>query len=334
MKFYLQIITDESLYNAGFKARRDVDATLSEAGYMPCILQKSKYSWKNNLMVLCYLYRLLSKIKKGEKLFIQYPYYLFSSKWKNTNFLKTLLSHYKGEVECLIHDIHGLREDNRFDEELTGILERCSKVIVHTPEMRRLVLKNTNLTEEQIRTLYLFDYLTDSPTVDANPSGHTVIFAGNLKKSSFIRDLHKIGQPMEFNLYGNFSDNIQESEHCHYMGKFQPNDISAINGDWGLAWDGDSIDTCHGPEGEYLRINSSHKISLYLAACKPVIIWEESSLKEFITSNHLGITVKSLHEISERINSLTSEEKQLIKTNVKQCSEKLRSGFFLKRCLQ
>ena len=58
---------------------------------------------------------------------------------------------------------------------------------------------------------------------------------------------------------------IKEGPNCTYKGKFSPENISFIEGNWGLVWDGDQLETCHGKLGEYLRINSSHKISLYIA---------------------------------------------------------------------
>ncbi len=333
MKYYLQIAGGESIYDAGYKARRDADACLSSSGYVPCMLRKDRRSWVNNVMAWYHLRRLASMMRGGGKLFIQYPYYLFSSRWKNIAFINSLLSRFDGEVECLIHDIHGLREGGGIEDGLASILLRCAKVIVHTPEMKNTLVRLTGIDEERVKILYLFDYLSESVASSANASGNTVVFAGNLRKSTFINGLRHLAPGVDFNLYGVKPSGFTDSANCRYKGKFQPEEINQIEGDWGLAWDGDSIETCSGSAGEYLRFNSSHKISLYLAACKPVIIWEESSLRDFICGNHLGISVRSLHEINERLAGLSVEERQLIETNVRQCSERLRSGYFLKRLL-
>lgn len=334
MKTYLQVIIDGSHFDAGYKARKDVDTCLANYGYRPCMLNKSRQSWQNNLYAPYRLHKLASALKDSEALFLQYPYYLFSSKWKNMLFFKSLLSHYKGEVECLIHDIHGMRDGRGMDKGLGDILNRCSKVIVHTPAMGDLLVRQTGLDKSKIRVLYLFDYLTEAPLASPDPSGKTIVFAGNLSKSEFVKQLYKLPHQISFNLYGNVSPNVLEADNCHYKGTFQPEDVGSIEGNWGLVWDGDSIETCHGPLGDYLRINSSHKTSLYLAACKPVIVWEQSSLKDFIINNHLGIAVQSLFQIPERISRLTSGEIEQLKSGVEQFSKRLRSGYFLKECLK
>lgn len=43
-------------------------------------------------------------------------------------------------------------------------------------------------------------------------------------------------------------------------------------------WDGDSVDTCAGNTGAYLRYNNPHKTSLYLACGMPVIVWKEAAI--------------------------------------------------------
>ena len=55
-----------------------------------------------------------------------------------------------------------------------------------------------------------------------------------------------------------------------------------MEGNWGLVWDGNSIDTCSGNFGEYLRLNAPFKFSLYLAAKRPVVVWRESAMAEYV----------------------------------------------------
>ena len=133
----------------------------------------------------------------------------------------------------------------------------------------------------------------------------------------------------EYLLYGLPAMPEKIAENVKYMGKFHPDDISDIKGDWGLVWDGDSIATCSGSLGEYLKFNSSHKLSLYIAANKPVIIWSESSLKDFVLDNRLGICVSSLDEIGSEIAKLTEEEKKAMKESISDFSHRLRHGYML-----
>ncbi len=318
----------ETGFNAGSKARNDCDSILREAGYRMAMIyvsskprKKKRQHWYNPLKVSW-------KLLFCRKCVLQYPLYYIHNQEKD---YMRMFRHYKGELICLIHDINSLRYGNPVDDGFLYVMHRADKVIVHTQGMKRAVVEKTGINPDKVEILYLFDYLTSSPCSPVDPDGKTVIFAGNLEKSLFVRELGKLSGDVSYNLYGAPSSNVSEGPCCTYKGKFHPDDTSAIEGNWGLVWDGDSVETCSGTIGEYLKINSSHKISLYLAACKPVIIWEESSLKDFILSNHLGIAVRSLSEIGSRIDSLTAGEKRLIAENVARISAELRSGSFLKK---
>lgn len=328
-KIYIQDTSGQG-FNAGSKARNDCDRILEGFGYEPVLLElsdeKRKRRWQKRLNP----WKAAFRLRSCGDCFLQYPYY---NLWYQGKDYRRMLQHYHGRLTCLIHDIPGLRDGGEIEPELSYVLDRADKVIAHTPKMKEILTGKTGVDPDKIGVLYLFDYLTDSASDEPDPDGKEIIYAGNLDKSIFLRDLDRLSGNTVFNLYGLPSANVKESSRCSYKGKFHPDDVSFIKGNWGLVWDGDSIDTCQGPFGEYLRFNSSHKISLYLAARKPVIIWEESSLKDFITGNHLGIAVSSLGEIDRKISTLTDEERCLMVRNVTGISSELRSGGFLKRWL-
>ena len=117
------------------------------------------------------------------------------------------------------------------------------------------------------------------------------------------------------------------------MGAFKPNNTSAVNAGWGLLWDGNQIETCNGPLGEYLKINSSHKISLYLACGLPVIVWKESSLATWLSQQGVCITISSLNEIEESIKNITDKEYLEMARQAKRLGTKLRNGGMLKELL-
>lgn len=332
-KIFLQEYSSES-FNAGSKARNDCDKILESMGYSPYYLKISNIKLLMILQLIYYLVVLPIKISFYNECFIQYPFYSIPKSLRLW-FYKIILRHYKGDLTCLLHDCIGLRDGTIIIEpELKLIISHCSNVIVHTPKMKSIIEQSIQLPLEKIKVLYLFDYLTDANPIPSDIEKKEIIFAGNLDKSHFLKDLHKLPQSLSFNVYGTRSSNLKETSRCVYKGRFSPDDISTIEGSWGLVWDGDQLETCHNNYGNYLRINSSHKISLYLVSCRPVIIWEESSLRDFILNNHLGIAVKSLYEIDEKINDLSVEEKRMIVDNVRQCSLKLRRGEFLKQCLK
>ena len=79
----------------------------------------------------------------------------------------------------------------------------------------------------------------------------------------------------------------------------------------------------------YLRYNNPHKVSLYLTAGIPVIVWKESALANFITKNKLGIAVSSLNEIKEKIEKLSDKEYDEMLKNISKVSSKTKNGGFL-----
>lgn len=90
----------------------------------------------------------------------------------------------------------------------------------------------------------------------------------------------------------------QISPHITYGGAFQADDlIDHMSGSYGLLWDGPSPDTCAGPYGSYMRVNTPHRISLFLACGIPVIVWDQSAMAPLVLEHGLGFAVSSLGEI-------------------------------------
>ena len=315
-------------FNAGSKAVRDANQILEQCGYKPAILgyrgRKSKI--KQYFLLIYRLFVLLFLLKKGDIIFIQYPLPL-NDKVRNI-FYKLLLKK-NVVIQILIHDLPSFRFRQQDFED--SIITDADVIICHTEAMKKFLV-NIGVNSNKIKILYLFDYITESSNKNQISFGNKICFAGNLEKSEFIPQLVNVKE-LQFCLYGLPSLSYTADSHIQYMGKFHPDNIECLVGDWGLVWDGDSIDTCSGNLGEYLRINSSHKLSLYLAAGIPVIIWEESSLKAFIETNNLGIAVKSLNDIAYCIKQLSMLDKQMIKKSVQEFSIKLRNGEMLKDVL-
>lgn len=325
MKIYLRETSTEG-FNAGSKARQDIDCQLETHGYSPrniTIFNPEIGSWTKKWKRIAEVIKIKNSVGTHDTVFLQLPYYTYKGR---TWFFRLIFGEHRGKIISLIHDIPGYRDNKGLDEDMRYILSKSSCIIVHTPLMARKLASEHGIDSNKIRILNLFDYLTDDPVSEPNPDGKTIIFAGNLSQCSYLRHLGELPETLSFNIYGVHSDNVVESDQCHYKGKFRPDNVSAIEGDWGLVWHGDSINTSAGNIGEYLRIIASHKISLYLAAGKPVILWDESSVADFIIENHLGIAVPSLHDIAPRLAALTDEEKSLISKAVKTFAGKLRQG--------
>lgn len=325
-KYYLTDYTATNTYNAGSKAVNDANAILQQEGYIPLFLGYGgkRGFLQKNFLFLRSIFVLFFRLRQGDVVFIQYPYYLEDKCW---TVAKRIVRKRECRIEILIHDLNSLRYENCQEDDILLLAER---VICHTPRMSS-ILQSMGVDERRIRILYLFDYLTDSNNNYPTTFGNTILFAGNLAKSSFIADLPLITN-LHFLLYG--LPMVEDRDNIQYEGKFAPNDISSIKGDWGLVWDGDSIESCDGVMGKYLAVNSSHKMSLYIVAQKPLIIWEGSALKDFVLENNIGIAVGSLREIGAKISMLSNEEKQTIQHSLRKFSILLKNGEQLKHLLE
>ena len=80
--------------------------------------------------------------------------------------------------------------------------------------------------------------------------------------------------------------------------------------------------------------NNPHKLSLYIAAGLPVIVWQQAAIAEFVTTHKIGIVVESLKEISDKIQSLPESEYNEMTRAVNVLQKQVVSGSFTKRCLE
>lgn len=280
---------------------------------------------------------------KGRCDFFKHPFYgfrltylwiSFIRKWKGCRFI------------VLIHDINSLRKGgNNYTKEInsTGrfadnqLLKQFDAVICHNDRMKEYLV-SLGHRADKIICLEIFDYLTEVNVSDRSLSGvPSIAIAGNLgeKKSGYIYKLDFPKDILTVHLYGRGFEASEASANLVYHGSFEPEELPQyLTGDFGLVWDGISIETCAGNTGQYLRYNNSHKLSLYLASNMPVIVWDEAAMAEFVLSKNLGFTVKSLAEIPERINALSPSQYQEMCEAARKEGEKLRNGYYTKKAIE
>ena len=336
-KLTVNLYNGTNCYNAGSKAIADFLKILSSKGYR--ILSFRIPIGKSKAAKLYLLIRDVLKgyctIPRGARVVYVYPDIL------QYDFLFPLLALKKHRKTAIVCDIDSLRcGSGELSREDFSRIDRFDEIIVHTPMMKEVLVK-AGMNPGKLKVIDLFDYLAERPYTGVRRKSNRICYAGNLDKSIFLRRLpllyetedRTVGMP-SFNLYGIESPNLPRSEHIVYKGKFHPDDLSGLEGSWGLVWDGDTPDTCGGPFGNYLRVNIPHKTCLYLSACMPVIIWKEAALAPLIEKNKLGIAVNSLYEIPERIASIPEEEYDQMFRNVQEYSAKLRNGEMLEKMLE
>lgn len=131
-------------------------------------------------------------------------------------------------------------------------------------------------------------------------------------------------------MYGsNFDTSLLKSPNVTYQGSFSVDEIQKkLNKGFGLVWNGDSIDTCSGNFGQYLKYNNPHKLSLYLSCGLPVVIWKYAAQAEFVKKYNVGICVENLQEAENIISNMNANDYNILTENVKKMKPLLCSGHF------
>lgn len=330
MKVFINIIgsNGEQGFNAAGKAKKDVEHTLTSLGYERHNLyfRKDYSKIKRTLVHFKDLINLCSTLikKHPEEIIIQYPGMGVGT--RSISLITKLLR--SQNLTLLIHDIDSLRYFGKISKREKDIMNRASLLLVHTNNMK-VFLQNAGISTP-MKVIELFDYYaSEKPNVSVPTLPYSIVFAGNLEKSIFLKHIGSSLSPHTLYIYGVEVD-IKWPKGIVYEGKFKPDCIDNIKGDWGLVWDGDCINKCSGMIGNYLKYNSSHKASLYLAAGKPIIVWSESALAEVVTKYKIGIVINNLGEIPTLLESISLNMFKEFQENIYHISENLRKGNFLR----
>ncbi len=331
----------EGKYNASSKARNDAEKILEKNGYEKYFVNTKKYVQKNKIKKIIQLFGYLKnyfvwnkEIKsftKDDTVVIQYP--LLNTTINFKNILKKLTQ--KTNTIVLIHDMDSLRYRpeaqgkilcERIRREDQGILNEAGKVIAHNEEMAKKLIEY-GVKKENLISLNIFDYLYDNEIKNHGRFNKKIIIAGNLspEKSKYIANLKDV-KNVNFNLYGvgYIDDN---ASNVTYKGSFLPEELlENLDGQFGLVWDGESVEGCIGGFGEYLKYNNPHKASMFVSANIPIIIWKEAALAKYIEENDIGYTIEKLSDIEVLLKRITEEEYNNKINNIKKLSKKLRSG--------
>lgn len=315
-------------------AKRHVDELMSRMGFCDVAVKVGKGKVATFFRKLFSMVNLAVKLTSNDVLIIQYPF-------KKFYVIQCRIAHWKGaKIITLIHDLGTFRRRKLTAEKEIKRLSHTDVIIVHNQRMNDWLVEHG--CKLPLVNLDIFDYLSDDQPTQTTYAPHekpTIVFAGGIsrRKTSFIYELDSALSGCHLDLYGSgLEPNVEKTwENISYHGRIGSDEfIRTVKADWGLVWDGDTIDGCSGIWGSYLRINNPHKTSFYLRAGLPVIVWKESAMAPFITSNKLGIAVNSLNELPEKLKAITSDEYALYKDAAMAMKENLNKGFYFKKAYE
>lgn len=314
--------------NAGPKAKEDIETILTSNSFNSIdffINSKSKIQKLYTAKV-----KVSATLQKdnSEEYILQYPTY---SKVISKEIINYITKNRKRLI-IIVHDIETLRReinDKNYESKEIRFFNRADGLIVHNDSMRDWLIKHG--VRKPMVSLSIFDYL--SPNYNLKRQfNNSICFAGNLSKANFLSKLQL--DNTELHIFG--PNPLSEyNRNIIYDGEYTPEELPRqLKYNFGLVWDGNSVEECDGVFGQYMQYNNPHKVSLYLSAGIPVVIWRKSAMSNFIKKNNLGIIINSLTELEDKLSSLSEEEYQEMLSKVSRISEKLHDGYFIKRAIQ
>lgn len=316
----------------GYKAKTDIELIMKENNFHNLGLQQ-KF---NDNKIYGFFYNLISvfkaivSVKKDDILVIQYPL-------KKYYFILSYMAQLKGaKVVALIHDLGCFRRKKLTVEQEKKRLEYTNHLIVLSDKMKEFVIKEKY--KQSLSVLHLWDYLNDTipqPSRYPQPNHIDILYVGTLKENQhgFIYkwDNTTLTSSLNFDIYGSYFnfENIKYKKQFKYHGlKDSSLIIQDTKAHYGLLWYGVDTDSISGAYGEYLKYNTSHKISLYIHAHIPLIVWSKASFADFTRKYNIGICVDTLDTLEQQLQTISEDEYNQMVENTKYLSEKIQKGYY------
>lgn len=321
--------------HAGNKARLDIDCVIKKKNFTPYLcLKQHKFIGLFDKMKYATSFDYINRIAKlfwlnMKRVIIQYPVYADSI---TKRLVYRLIG--RNEAVLIVHDVDSLRNFGKATLEMErNVLNSAKLLVVHNEEMKKS-LNDLGIKTDMI-SLNLFDYLLDDVPNQVRRLEDPIVFAGNLDKSEFLKKtVWKNDMGIHVNLYGPNYSKDDYNENFIYRGCLPPNEVPfKIQGSFGLIWDGDSISTCSGAYGQYMKYNNPHKLSLYIAACLPIIVWKDAAIARFVEKEKIGFCISKISDISLEIKELDIAEYNKYLFNLKKLQNKVINGGFTNEAL-
>lgn len=334
MDYYIKIATRN-------KAKADIDEISKQLGYTN--LSRHDYGKGGAgrfFTKLFAVFHILTTLHKGDVLFLQYPMKKFYR-------MATVFAHWKGaKVVTVIHDLGAFRRHKINAEQENRRLDHTDFIICHNDTMAKYLREHGY--KEGLHSLEIFDYLSKYPVKIQESNKHSihseglgeasVVYAGNLGmwRNEFLYHMNGIVNNWKLDLYGNGFDLTKNTcDNLIYHGFIESDDfIKKVHANFGLVWDGASVDECNGAWGEYLKINNPHKTSFYLRAGIPVIVWSQAAMAPFVRKYGVGIVIDSIRDIDKRIAELNQNDYKIIHDNAVTMGKQLAEGHYIKAGLK
>jgi hypothetical protein len=320
-KYFIQQYLQEKYLHGGVGGV-DAEKILLAKGFEPLLFpHQTGFSVTAKFSRFIYLFKLFFRIKKGSVIVFLFPLYA-----RMNRLLLRILAAKQVRFICFIADINGLKDgDRNLLEAEIAFFRRYTYFVVHNARMNEWLHEHM---PSAIKTAEIgfFDFLTTPVIIERTPSPD-IVFAGNLEKSRFLNQLGSIDS-LRFHLYGaGHTVSMLEPSNVEWHGIELPEDLPAkLEGSFGLVWDGDSAEMPAGSLGDYMQYISHHKLSLYILSGLPLVVPATAGSASVVLSYGIGITVKNLHEIADRIKTISIAEYREMQNNMQPLAQRISEG--------
>lgn len=330
-------------YHAGSKATQDVASIAEQIGFavVPIRSVESGGTTVGKLKRQTLFSREFRKayraIPSGAVVLLQHPFHHVQLTREKT--LRRLKNRKKVSFICLVHDVQEMRTvnpDRYYSDEFAFMLDIADVLIVHNKTMYEWFVRK-GVAPEKLVTLEMFDYLVSGEEQPTPKMDCSITVAGNLapEKSGYVYCFPE-DYGLDVHLYGpHYAEDKNMNPYIRYHGIFHPDRIpEEFFRGYMLVWDGASPETCAGAEGQYLRYNNPHKLSLSIAAGMPVAIWDQATAASFVSEHGIGICTASLLELPDKIKSINKQTYDDMTAAVRNVREKLINGAYTKSAIR
>lgn len=321
--------------SSGFKAKTDNELTLERLGAVNLGLPQTHYTNKcaQFAIGLTSALKAATSLRHGDILVLQYPLKKYFS------FLCRAAHRRGARVVTVIHDLGSMRRRRLTPEKEISRLSNADYVIASNEVMRQWL--NDHGMQRPTGALGLWDFISPArlPEKSKPAESPVVVYAGALgmRKNAFLLKMPEMAGQFSLPVFGNAEGlpGLNETKSVDVRGFLAADTfVDTAPGDFGLVWDGDSLDCCTGNFGEYLRWNSPHKASFYLRAGMPLIVWSRSALAPLINELKAGIAVDSLNELPARLASMSADDYAAMSDAARHVACRLQNGGFFTEALK
>ncbi|GEK29472.1 hypothetical protein [Furfurilactobacillus siliginis] len=319
------------------------------ASYMDAFI----YEWNDEPadMLNSRLAGITSGLKKNDAVLVDWPFPNQGTRWVQALFDN--IHAFGAKIVIVIDDLYSLRmdsklpklgdedglqrylADNLISDEVV-LISQADGLIVHSTPMYQYLKQELQLVNKTITT----NVAAYGP--GGNKSVHfqgrrvlsdTIDYAGNLNFAQFLYDLP---ETFQINVFGNRESDNKLADHTN-INMHPYVDPEAINhllsGSFGLVWNSTTYPFATGNIAEYTKYNTEAKLSMYLAADEPVIVWSQASFAKFVADNQVGIVIDDLSQLPDKLAQITAADYDALIDNVQRISPQIRSGFFFKKAV-